>query len=376
MHINFLVTAKIFKASVHTGKVGEGMEHFFMINEIKEIPQSLRLVLGSLNVLKEVSEEIVNKDYKRVFIIGCGSSYYAALAGIYPVLGLDLDAYSMPSSEFLLYALGKVNRDTVLVGVSRSGETSETVEAVKASKKRGALTVGVTCNRESKLAEISAKQVCLDIGEERSIVMTKTFSALAFANILLGLLISSQREEKGSRALEEAKSLPETAKLTVERTEDLVKRYAKEYSDFKNFIYLGSGPSYSTCLEGALKLKETSYVMTEALPTLEFRHGSMAIVGEEKVKIVLLALKGSSLSFSLNVASDIVKFGGKPLVITNYPEGCEKFTETIGLPIGTEDTLTPPVAIIPLQLFAYYYCLGRGLNPDEPRNLSRFVAKF
>jgi len=341
----------------------------FTITEIKDTPRALTCVLNRMAMLRENAQDLVEGGIKRIFLIGCGSSYYAALTGAYAAINLPLEVRAIPSSELLLYYTKAISKDSAVVALSRSGRTAETLEALREAKAVGATTIALTCSEESPLEREARHSIFLDVGEERSIVMTKTFSSLSLATILLcGELARSMGLKLGDkwRPNEVPSAASEALKLEGE-----VKRTAGELATKKAFVFLGGGSAYPVALEGALKLMETSYVVAKAIPSLEFRHGPIAAVDED-TGLIVVATKDPSSQAMVRLVEDMRATGLSPVVASNI----EGIGASIRIPWAFDERLAPPIAIIPLQLLAYYICVLKGLNPDSPRRLSKFVGRF
>ena len=346
-----------------------------MYREIRETPEALLKVKRKMEEIREIAENLVEKGIKRIFAVGCGTSYYIAVGGLYPLIKYsNIDVYPLPSSEFFLNYLNKVDSKAAVVGISRSGSTAETLEALKRANRRGGLTIAISCNEEAEMLEIVDKSFAVKV-EEKSIIMTKSFSTMSYAlSCLSAHYLKEIGIEEGKILVGELEKIPDVSKITLEKGE-VAREFAKKFVEegIRGFIYLGSGPAYALALEGSLKIKETSYSMSEAMPTLEFRHGPMALLGE-KIKLVIIALEGDTLEVTLRLIQEVKEKGHAPFVLTNSDKAAE--VEGIYIPVGLNETLTVPVMITPLQLLAYYYCVSKGLNPDKPRHLVKYVGRF
>jgi len=341
----------------------------FTLNEIRDTPNALKRVIGELPRIREIADTIVNRGINRLFLSGCGSSFYAAMTGHYVLVDTKINALALPSSELLFYYTDAINSSSAVIALSRSGRTSETLAALRKAKEKGALTIGITCSKDSPLEREAHHSLLLSIGEEQSIVMTKSFSSLALSTILLcGEVKRSIGKELESNWIPE--NLP-LAASNILKLENKVREIASELLDKRTFIFLGTGSAYPIALEGALKLMETSYVVTKALHSLEFRHGPIAAV-DKNVGLIIIAHKGKSSSALINLIRDLKAQKLVPIVISNI----EELEKDIEIPLDVNEALLPPVVIIPLQLMAYYVSTLKGLNPDKPRRLSKFVGRF
>lgn len=345
-----------------------GRHHTY--REIREVGQALESVRSMKGELRGLAEETVRRSIRRVIAVGCGTSYYAAIGGLYPLVHSEIDAYPLPSSELFLSYLDKVDRRSLVVGLSRSGRTAETLEALRLARERGAFTIGLTCTLGSDIAKVAEAVLEFEVREE-SVVMTKSFSALTYA--LLGLS-SSILALQGLEPLREWDAVPEYAERPFAVEED-VKNLASEMASRspRSVVFMGSGPDYALALEGALKLMETSYTPTTAIHALEFRHGPMSLVGEE-VDFVLVYTGEVRREVVQRIVDDIEGRGGRVLAVTSDPELHSPVRVFADLRL--KGVVSLPLAIVPLQLLAYYHCVFKGLNPDRPRHLVKYVGRF
>ncbi|MEM3569164.1 MAG: SIS domain-containing protein [Thermoproteota archaeon] len=338
-----------------------------MIREIRDTPRALSKVLEIEGVLRKTAEELFATGVKRLIFTGCGSSYYAALAAV-RASSATFSLQALPSSEFLFYQSEIDLKKTAVVGISRSGRTAETLAALRKGKARGITTVAITCSECSPMESEADISIVLNIGEEKSLIMTKTFSSLSLASILLCSKFHKEYCDISKKRMLE--SLPEAATEALKLEEDIVRIAENVYS--KGFFFvLGHGSAYPVALEGALKLMETCDLKACALHTLEFRHGPMSVV-DDTVGLIVIALEDCSLQAVARLINDMKREGFKPLLISNVI----KNRYTLKLPMRLDPKLSAPVVILPIQLLAFYISIRRGFNPDSPRRLHRFVRGF
>jgi len=341
---------------------------YFMIKEIRDTPRALAKVLEEEGSLRQIAEGLFKSGVRRLFLTGCGSSYYAALVATQASAAPFL-FQALPSSEMLFYQSGIAPRESAVIGISRSGRTAETLAALREARTRGITTVAITCSEGSPMRAEADTGIFLDVGEEKSIIMTKTFSSLSLASTLLC-------EEFGKiqgvapRDRLRTESLPEMA-LQALRLEDDIKRIAEDVHTRDFFFVLGQGHTYPVALEGALKLMETCNIMTTALHILEFRHGPMAAV-DDRVGIVVIALEDNSSKAVARLVKEAEQQGFRLFALSNIPE----LEDALELPRDLDLRLSAPVTILPIQLLAFYISVNRGLNPDSPRRLHKFVGGF
>jgi len=350
------------------------MNHF-MYKEILEQPTTLSTTLDLVKRrLPSLIDQIRQRDVQRIFLTGCGTSYYAALMGEFYLERIaEIQSRAFPSSEFT-YCFPRRNASRcLLIVASRSGETTEAVQALKEAKKRGAVTLAISNNPASSLVEEADHAFQLGVGEENSIVMTKTFSSLVFTLQLLSLEFSgNQRNEEIAKVREQLHKIPRLASSLVGKFRDEAEGFAKKYSGLSRFIYLGSGPNYPICLEAGLKLRETSYVPVEVFHTLEFRHGPMA-GADENVLVIAVLTRSETTDKQLKVLKEIRERNAPVLAISNVPAVRNQVDGVVDVPNELDELSLPLLNLMPLQLFAYFYSATKGLNPDSPRSLVRFV---
>jgi len=350
------------------------MNHF-MYKEILEQPNALGATLDlAKRRLPSLIDQIRERDLQRIFLTGCGTSYYAALMGEFYLEKIaEIQSRAFPSSEFrYCFPTGNASRYLLIVA-SRSGETTEAIQALEEAKKRGAVTLAISNNPTSPLVEGADHAFLLGVGEENSIVMTKTFSCLVFTLQLLSLeFCGNQRNEETAKIREQLYEIPRFAGSLVRKFSDEAEGLAKKYLSLSRFIYLGSGPNYPICLEAGLKLRETSYVPVEVFHTLEFRHGPMAGVDEDVLVIAVLT-RSETTDKQLKVLKEIRERNAPVLAISNVAAAVNQVDGFVNVPNELDELSSPLLNLMPLQLFAYFYSVSKGLDPDNPRSLVRFV---
>ncbi|MBS7624801.1 SIS domain-containing protein [Candidatus Bathyarchaeota archaeon] len=352
----------------------EEKQEYDMIRDIRETPAALRSITRALNRMNELAD-LAHK-FKKIFFIGCGSSYYAALFGSWPLAkSSKVLAYALPSSELIFHFADIIDSNSLVVGISRSGRTAETIAALNICRKKGAYIIGFSIEEESSMLDVVDDLVVLDIGGERSIIMTKSFSTLSLATSVFSSILNERVFKEKQPLIEESKVMPSLAERLL-KNESMVADISKRLIDenIERFIFLGSGPSYPIVLEGALKVKETSYVATEGLHLLEFRHGPMAMVGEKFSLVISCFLNENNVHLK-NFISEFANKNVDMILITDTAFNGPKET-VIEMPIEYSGECKALLSIIPMQILAYYYAVGKGRNPDKPRNLSRYVQRF
>ena len=353
------------------------MNAHFMIKEIHEQPSAFEKILtDTRDRIRTVALEAwKSKRPNTFYLVGCGSSYYAAMIPeFYCEYYLGLNAVVLPSSEFVWYAPKPGANAPILIALSRSGKTSETVEATRKAKKVGIPAVAITSDSKSTMAQECAYSLDMGISTDQSLIMTKTFTGSALCSFLLGMEFAKLRGEAPPRNIEDELSrLPGDAKDVIQNVEEQTKKLVGSSGNIARYIYLGSGAFYGACLEGALKLRETSYVASETYHSMEFRHGPFAEL-QKNIQVFAVVPRGKTVAQQLTLLKEINATGATVIPISDAPEIINSFTDSIRMPESISSLFSALLYMIPMQLFAYYYAVNKGLNPDEPRNLTRYVT--
>lgn len=323
----------------------------------------MKAVLKDVEVKRPKLLELFKRKPSNVIFAGCGSSYYLALSAssIFRKL-VKVNAVGFPSSEVFLYPT-TLSGNTLLVSISRSGETTETVLATKfAKREKKAKVLAITCYEESELAKISDVKLVSPEGKEKSVVMTRSFTSMLVAAQVASAILS-----KNEQFYKKLNTLPEICKRIIKENNDLTKKIGEDGS-LKKFIFLGSGPFYGTACESMLKMKEMALAWSEAYHSLEFRHGPKSIVDSET--LVTFLLSDSARSYEVNLIKEIRSLGTKVLTICKRPVESD-YAVKIGSALN--DFSRVPLYMPITQLMAYYKAVSRGLNPDMPEKLSQVV---
>ncbi|MEK6677758.1 MAG: glutamine--fructose-6-phosphate transaminase (isomerizing) [Planctomycetota bacterium] len=360
-----------------------GYEHY-MLKEIFEQPASLENCLrgridlrdGTVHLggLVDHTRELTHA--KRVVLTGCGTAWHACLVGEYLFEELiRIPVETEYASEFR-YRNPVIDEGTVVIAVSQSGETADTLAALIEAKQRGALTLGVVNVVGSTIARETDAGVYLHVGPEIGVASTKAFTGqvavLAMMACYLGRRkhLSSSSASLFNRALAK---IPEQMKQILDQAEQ-AKAVVERFHHLDNWLYLGRGYNYPVALEGALKLKEISYIHAEGLPAAEMKHGPIALITED-MPVVVIATSGSQYDKILNNISQVRGRGGQVIAIaTEGDREIAKLVEQVIYLPETLEPLQPLLASIPMQLIAYYAAVMRGCNVDKPRNLAKSVT--
>jgi len=307
-----------------------------------------------------------------IIVLGCGSSLYAGMASCYPLLNHSrVNVKCISSSEFIFHEYEKASENTVVIALSRSGKTKETIEALKKANHKGAISIGLTCNEDSPLINEAFLSEVLRVGPE-GVIATKSFSAMVYALNMIFLEMACNFNDEIEKIKKELELLPAAAE-NILKHEDVIKQIVfGTLLKRKLFIALGVGPLYGIALELALKIIETSQIPALAYPTLEFRHGPISLI--DKAEILIHSFVNKSHNFSLKLLDELIEKGASVTLITNDQK--VSYQRKLLLPWKWSDVTASPIAVIPAQLIAYYYCIGRGLNPDSPKYILPYVSNF
>lgn len=361
-----------------------GYPHF-MLKEIMEQPESLkdsqrgRIILSEgmakLGGLENVKNEL--REIERLIIVACGTAYYAGLTGEYMLEEYaDIPVEVDLASEFR-YRKPILNKKTAVLAISQSGETADTLAAIREAKEKGVLTLGIVNTVGSTIARETDAGVYNHAGPEIGVASTKAFTSQLEVLALLTVFLGRQREMSlvmGQRILKEILNLPELVKKVLEKNNDQIKKLAKKYKDANDFLYIGRKYNHPIALEGALKLKEISYIHAEGYAAGEMKHGPIALIDRNFPTFAILPSDSVYEKMMSNVEE--IKARGGPIIAlaTEENEDIKKIVDDVIYIPKTLEMLTPILSVIPLQLFAYWVGVLRGYDVDKPRNLAKSVT--
>lgn len=381
---NVLIERKTEVIEWDTEEAKKGDYAHFMLKEIMEAAEVVenttrgRLVvedgIAKLGGLDAVAEQIRTK--KRIIIVGCGTAYYAGLVAEYMIeeyVGMSVEVEV--GSEFR-YRKPIIDQDTIVLAVTQSGETADTLEAVREGKRKGALTLGIVNTVGSTISRETDAGIYNHAGPEVGVASTKAFISQLTALSLLTLFLGRQRgmsSSTGKMIAEEIKKLPEKIKEILDKKNE-IQNIAKKYSSARDFLFMGRKYNYAIAFEGALKLKECSYIHAEGYGAGEMKHGPLAMI-DENFPTLAIAPNDSVYEKNISNIQEIKARKGKVIVLTNEDNSqVRDISDDIFCVPKTIEMLSPILNIIPLQLFAYYFALEKGLNVDRPRNLAKSVT--
>lgn len=360
-----------------------GFPHF-MLKEIFEQPKSFadalrgRLIVeegkARLGGLRTVEKRL--RSINRIVIVSCGTSYHSGLAGEYMLeeyAGIPTEVEM--ASEFR-YRKPLLDKKTLVIAISQSGETADTLAAIREAREKGALTIGIVNVVGSSIARETDAGVYCHAGPEISVASTKAFTSQLGILVLLTLYLGRQRGLSlvmGKRIAKELMGIPKQIERVLGQTETLQK-LAKKYAHQSHYLYMGRKYNFPNALEGALKIKEIAYVPAQGYPTGEMKHGPIALIDDSVLSIMIIP-HDSVYEKNISGMEEILARSGQVLAIATEGDMAvaKKATDTIFIPKSLE-ILTPLLAVIPLQLFAYYVAVERGYDIDTPRNLAKSVT--
>src|SRR3989344_3902057 len=360
-----------------------GYEHF-MLKEIMEGPEVIentlrgRLIqekgMVKLGGLESVSKQL--KKIERIIIVACGTASYAGLVGEYMIeanAGIPVELEM--GSEFR-YKKPVINERTALLAISQSGETLDTLQAIREGKKRGALTLGIVNTVGSTIARETDAGVYNHAGPEISVASTKAFLSQLTALVLFTIFLGRQRgmsETEGKEITRELLALPEKIRKVLANKEK-IQTLAKKYSKNRDFLFIGRRYNYPIAFEGAIKLKEISYIHAEGCGAGEMKHGPIAMI-DENFPTMAIAPKDSMYEKMISNIHEIKARKGPVIAVaTEGDKEIAKLADDVIYVPQTIEMLSPILNVVPLQLFAYYFAKEKGLNVDRPRNLAKSVT--
>ncbi|MBU1921494.1 glutamine--fructose-6-phosphate transaminase (isomerizing), partial [bacterium] len=313
---------------------------------------------------------------KRIILLGCGTSWHAGLVGEYlfeELAGIPTEVEY--ASEFR-YRSPILEPGTIVMAISQSGETADTLAAVREAKRYGSPVIGICNVVGSSIARETNAGVYIHAGPEIGVASTKAFTSQITVLLMLALKLGRMRRvsaQEGIEIVDEMKNLEHYVKRILANREK-IETIADRFKENRNFLYLGRGVNFPVALEGALKLKEISYVHAEGYPAAEMKHGPIALIDND-MPVVFIAIKDGTFEKVLSNIEEVRARGGRVLAVATEgdTEVAARADEVVFVP-ETHPLLTPLLTVIPLQLLAYYMAVSRGCNVDQPRNLAKSVT--
>lgn len=382
---NVTKTPEIKRLELSLSQLEKGGYPHFMLKEIFEQPRTLTdSMRGRVNVRQDniaLSGFIDNKDRflnaKRIIITACGTSWHAGLIAMYAIEEFAQIPVEVEYSSEFRYRRPVINKDDVVIAISQSGETADTLAAIQLAKSKGAFIFSICNVVGASIPRVSDSGCYTHVGLEIGVASTKAFTAQVTALTMLALCIGREKgtidKEKFVSIVRELGQIP--AKIERVLGEDKrISDFAKIFSYAQNFIYLGRGYNFPVALEGALKLKEISYIHAEGYPAAEMKHGPIALISQEMPVVVVAPRCGTYEKVVSNIQEIKARKGRVIAVVTEGDELVRKIADyCIEVP-ATEECLTPLLTVIPLQLLAYHIAVVKGCDVDQPRNLAKSVT--
>ena len=360
-----------------------GFAHF-MLKEIFEQPEVLRNTMRGRLLSAEGNAKLAGLDtnikelrnINRIIITACGTSYYAGMVGEYMIEALAGVPVEVEYASEFRYRNPIIKPGTLVLAISQSGETADTLAALKEAQQKGATALAICNGVGSTIARTSDGGVYLHAGPEIGVASTKAFTSQVMVLAMIALLLGRQRRlsfESGIDIVKSMQELPDLVEKTL-KLSDQIAGIAQKYSNAGNFLYLGRHYNYPVAMEGALKLKEISYIHAEGYPAAEMKHGPIALI-DENMPVVVIAPKDALFDKVISNVREIKARGGKVIAIST--EDCHPLDEIADHLIKVPKTLSmlmPILTCIPLQLMAYHIAVLRGNDVDQPRNLAKSVT--
>jgi len=378
-------TPYIHKLELNLSALEKGGYEHFMLKEIFEQPRSirdsmrgrLRLQEGivSLGGIVDYEQKLMTAD--RIIIVACGTSWHAALVGEYLIEELARIPVEVEYASEFRYRNPILCEKDVVVAISQSGETADTLAAIELAKQRSATILGICNVVGSSIPRATHAGSYTHAGPEIGVASTKAFTAQVTVLVLMALTIAHKKgtlpKSKYLRILHELDLIPEKVEKTL-KVDPLVQHIAALYKNHRNFLYLGRGYNFPVALEGALKLKEISYIHAEGYPAAEMKHGPIALIDEEMPVVFIATNKGTYEKALSNIQEVKARKGKVIAIVTEHDEQVRDMADHVIEIPETEEMLVPLLATIPLQLLSYHIAVMRGCNVDQPRNLAKSVT--
>ena len=379
------ITPYVQELKLNIDAIEKGGFSHFMLKEIYEQPSSIRDTMRGridpitkevkLGGILEYQQKIVNAN--RIIIVACGTSWHAGLIGEYIIEDFARIPVEVEYASEFRYRNPIISSKDIVLAISQSGETADTLAAISLAKEKGATILGICNVVGSSIARLTHAGIYTHAGPEIGVASTKAFTTQVIVLILMALKIS---QNNGNLTLSDYHQLIRELELIPSKVKEVlkineqIKKIAFEFKDATNFLYLGRGYNFPVALEGALKLKEISYIHAEGYPAAEMKHGPIALI-DDKMPIVVIATKKGNYEKVISNIQEVKARGGKIIAIIN--QGDEVVNDIVDYSIeipNSPDELSPLLTNIPLQLLSYHIAVLRGCNVDQPRNLAKSVT--
>lgn len=383
---NSKISPEIQQLKLNLEQIEKGGYEHFMLKEIFEQPKSIQDTMRGRLIVNEGIIKMAGiwdhvekfKNANRIIIIACGTSWHAGLIGEYLIEEYARIPVEVEYASEFRYRNPIITDKDVVIAISQSGETADTMAALKLAKEKGAFIYGICNVVDSSIARITDAGSYTHAGPEIGVASTKAFTAQLTILSLIALKLGKHNGNLGNAEfmslISELEAIPKRVEEVLELTHELTQDIAKDFINATNFLYLGRGYNYPAALEGALKLKEISYIHAEGYPAAEMKHGPIALI-DENMPIVIIAPKKGHYDKIVSNVQEIKARKGKVIAVVN--KGDQQVSAMADYVIEipeTSECFSPIVASVPLQLLAYYIAVYRGANVDQPRNLAKSVT--
>jgi glutamine---fructose-6-phosphate transaminase (isomerizing) len=382
---NEKITPFVQQLDLELAAIEKGGYDHFMLKEIFEQPNTvfdcLRGRVDAANgtiTMAGVEANIEQlKNAQRILIIACGTSWHAGLLAEYIIEELCRTPVEVEYASEFRYRNPVIHKGDVIIAISQSGETADTLVAIEKAKEQGAIIFGIVNVVGSSIARVSDAGAYTHAGPEIGVASTKAFTAqlavLAIIALKLGHAKGTLDNKRYLHLLNELEAIPEKIPAALKQAEE-IKQLAYKYKDARDFLYLGRGYNFPIALEGALKLKEISYIHAEGYPAAEMKHGPIALV-DENLPVVFIATRDSYHEKIISNIQEIKARKGKVIaVITEGDDVITKMADDVIVVPAADELVAPMLSVIPMQLLAYYIGVAKGLDVDKPRNLAKSVT--
>ncbi len=380
------ITPYVQELQMELERLEKGGYDHFMLKEIHEQPRSIYDSLrgrmdvntGRVSMAGIIDFEKKFMNAKRIIIVSCGTSWHSGLIGEYLIEEFARIPVEVEYASEFRYRNPIINEDDIVIAISQSGETADTLAAINLAKSKGATIFGVCNVVGSSIARATDAGAYTHAGPEIGVASTKAFttqvSVLALIALTLGHRKGTLPEAEYRRMLSELEAIPEKVQIALDNVDEPIKKVSEKFHDVRNFLYLGRGFNFPVALEGALKLKEISYIHAEGYPAAEMKHGPIALIDEE-MPVVVIATKNTSYEKIVSNIQEVKARKGKIIaIVTEGDTEVAKLADHVIEVPEVDDALSPLVSVIPLQLLSYYIAVLRGANVDQPRNLAKSVT--
>ncbi len=379
------ITPYVQELTIELEAIEKGGYDHFMLKEIYEQPRSVKDSMRGRLIAEEgkvvlggiVDHEVKFKNAKRIIFIACGTSWHAGLVGEYLFEEFARIPVEVEYASEFRYRNPIIYQDDIVIAISQSGETADTLAAIELAKSKGATIIGVCNVVGSSIPRASHGGSYTHAGPEIGVASTKAFTAQVTVLTLMALHVArlkgTMAESRFRQLLYEMEAIPGKIEEVLKQNPE-IKKIAAKYKDSKNALYLGRGVSFPVALEGALKLKEISYIHAEGYPAAEMKHGPIALIDEE-MPVFVIATKGANYEKVVSNIQEVKARKGKIIaVVTAGDHDVKEMADHVIEIPETDENLVPLISVIPLQLLSYHIAVMRGCNVDQPRNLAKSVT--